>query len=153
MTDRRAKASALCVGAVLLAGAAQPERIEERHPAFQALLSAIESRDTAAIEAMTRRDIVLMRLQAYMPAWELIATLEGCTIVSVRPPSSSYRSIRFACPQRRTRIAPGSCDSGDLLLSAELVEGKMRLSLDERRADRPECIPPPPPPMARRRHD
>jgi hypothetical protein len=147
------KAAALCVGAAMLAGGMQADEAEERDPAFRALLSAIESRDVAAIEAMTRRDIVLMRLQAFMPAWELIATLEGCTIESVRPLSSAYRSIRFACPRRRARIASGSCDSGDLLLSAELIAGKMRLSLDERRSGRPECIPPPPPPMARRRHD
>lgn len=153
------KAGALCVGAAMLASATQAGAYEESDPAFRALLSAIESRDTAAIEAMTRRDIVLMRLQVYMPAWELIATLEGCTIASVRPLSTTDRSIRFACPQRRTRIAQGSCESGDLLLSAQLIEGKMRLSLDERRADRPECIPAPPPPprppppTAGRRHD
>ena len=140
------KVGALCVGAAALAAAAQADAYEESDPAFRALLSAIESRDTAAIEAMTRRDIVLMRLQAFMPAWELIATLDGCTVASARPLSSTYRSIRFACPQRRSRVAEGSCDSGDLLLSAELIEGKMRLSLDERRADRRECIPPPPPP-------
>jgi hypothetical protein len=142
------KVGALCAGAAALAGAAQADAYEDSDPAFRALLAAIESRDTAAIEAMTRRDIVLMRLQVYMPAWELIATLEGCTIASVRPLSTTYRSIRFACPQRRTRIAQGSCDSGDLLLSADLIDGKMRLSLDELRADRPECIPPPPPPPA-----
>lgn len=150
------KASALFAGAFVLTGAAQTDGIEERHPAFRALLSAIERRDTAAIEAMTQRDIVLMRLQAFMPAWELIATLEGCTVASVRPLSDTDRSIRFICPQRRTRIAQGSCDSGDLLLSAELIEGKLRLSLDERRADRRECIPPPPPsmpPPTGRRHD
>ncbi len=142
------KVGALCAGAAALAGAAQADAYEESDPAFSALLAAIDRRDAAAIETISRRDIMLMRLQAIMPAWELVATLEGCTIASVRPASATYRFIRFACPERQSRVAQGSCDSGDLILAAEAIGGRIRLSLDELRARRPECIPAPPPPPA-----
>ena len=139
------RTAALCAGAVMLAGAMQAEEPEERNPAFRALLSAIRTGDAAAIEAMSRRDIMLMRLYAIMPAWELVATLEGCTIDSVRA-ASDTRFIRFSCPERRRHVPQGSCDSGDFTLSAQAIEGRIRLSLTELRADRRECIPPPPPP-------
>lgn len=139
------RTAALCVGAAMLAGAMQAEEPEERDPAFQALLSAIRTGDAAAIEALSRRDIMLMRLYAIMPAWELVATLEGCTIGSVRA-ASDTRFIRFSCPERRGRVAQGSCVSGDLSLAAQAIGGRVRLSLDELPADRSECIPPPPPP-------
>lgn len=142
------KAGALCAGAAMLVGATQADPPEERDPAFRALIAAIEMRDAAALEAITRRDIMSMRLEALLRAEELAAMLEGCAIISVQAPAPAHRLIRFACPQRQASVPQGSCESGNLRVDAEAIGGRIRLLLVELRSPRPECLPAPPPPPA-----
>jgi hypothetical protein len=130
---------------MLLCGAqAAPPR--DAPAVFADMLAAIRARDARAVEALSHGDIMLMRGYAIMPASELLRQLEGCTISSTRVPAREgfLGLIMFACPARGARVAPGSCDSGDLRLGATLTRGRVQLSLDEMRSRRPECLIPPP---------
>jgi hypothetical protein len=143
------KIAALLAGAALLTGAGQTDTLEQRNQLFDALLAAIRSNDAPAVARLSRvNDIMYMRGYQFISAENLLERLRGCTIASTMRPTveGGMAGIRFSCPGRAARAQLQPCDSGDLFLGSVPRQGRLQLSLDERRRMDGACIPAAPAP-------
>lgn len=148
------KIAGLFAGAVLLVGAGQTDTLEQRNRLFDSLLAAIGRNDAPSIASLSRvNDIMYMRGFLLITAENLLERLRGCTVESTMRPTveGGLAGIRFSCPGRAARIALEPCDSGDLWLGAVPKQGRLQLSLDERKRNEPACRPAPPAPPPRPR--